>query len=118
MTPDRATEPQHRPAHTRRQAEVNGDAGQGLMFLAFNASFTRQFEFVMQQWIDFGNDLGQGNDRDPLCGRQLPEARMTIPGDGTRPTVVCSDLRQFVRLRGGDYFFMPGIAACEALAKP
>lgn len=102
----------------RRQAEVNGDAGQGLMFLAFNASFTRQFEFVMQQWIDFGNDLGQGNDRDPLCGRQLPGGRMTIPGDGVRPTVMCNDLRQFVRLRGGDYFFMPGIAACEALAAP
>ncbi|HET9482942.1 MAG TPA: Dyp-type peroxidase [Xanthomonadales bacterium] len=100
----------------RSQAEVNGDAGQGLMFLAFNASFTRQFEFVMQQWIDFGNDLGQGNDRDPLCGRQLPGGRMTIPGDGLRPTVICNGLKQFVRLRGGDYFFLPGIAACEALA--
>lgn len=100
----------------RSQYDVNGEAGQGLMFLAFNASFTRQFEFVMQQWIDFGNDLSQGNDRDPLCGRQLPNARMVIPGDGARPTVVCNDLRQFVRLRGGDYFFLPGIAACEALA--
>lgn len=100
----------------RSQAEVNGEAGQGLMFLAFNASFTRQFEFVMQQWIDFGNDLSQGNDRDPLCGRQLPGGRMVVPGDGARPTVVCNDLRQFVRLRGGDYFFLPGIAACEALA--
>jgi Dyp-type peroxidase family len=100
----------------RRQSEVNGDAGQGLMFVAFNASFTRQFEFVMQQWIDFGNDFGQGNDRDPLCGRQLPGGRMTVPGEGVRPTAVLSDLRPFVRLRGGDYFFLPGIAACEALA--
>lgn len=101
----------------RSQREVNGDAGQGLMFVAFNASFTRQFEFVMQQWIDFGNDLNQGNDRDPLCGRQLPGGRMTIPGKDERPTVFCNDLRQFVRLRGGDYFFMPGIAAVEALAR-
>jgi len=101
----------------RSQLEVNGDAGQGLMFLAFMASFTRQFEFVMQQWIDFGNDLMQGNDRDPLCGRQLPGGRMTIPGDRERPTVFCNNLRQFVRLRGGDYFFLPGIAAVEALAR-
>ena len=68
-------------------------------------------------WIDFGNDLNQGNDRDPLCGRQLPGGRMTIPGDRERPTVFCNDLRQFVRLRGGDYFFLPGIAAVEALAR-
>ncbi|HET7843975.1 MAG TPA: hypothetical protein VFL14_07480 [Xanthomonadales bacterium] len=101
----------------RRQRDVNGDAGQGLMFLAFMASFTRQFEFVMQNWIDLGNDLNQGNDRDPLCGRQLPGGRMTIPGDGERPTVVCNNLRQFVRLRGGDYFFLPGVAAVEALAR-
>lgn len=101
----------------KRQEEINGAEGQGLMFLAFNASFTRQFEFVTQQWIDFGNDLGQGNDRDPLCGRQLPDGRMVVPGDGARPTVFCNKLRQFVRLRGGDYFFLPGIAAVEALAR-
>jgi Dyp-type peroxidase family len=98
------------------QAEVNGDAGQGLMFLAFNTSFAGQFEFVTQQWLNFGNDQNQGNDRDPLVGLQVPPARFVVPGDSLRPTVVCAGLPQFVRLRGGDYFFLPGIAALAALA--
>jgi Dyp-type peroxidase family len=102
--------------HGVAQADVNGEAGQGLMFLAFNSSFAGQFEFVTQQWINFGNDQGQGNDRDPIVGVQMAPARMVIPGDGLRPTVVCAGLPQFVRLRGGDYFFLPGIAAVAALS--
>jgi len=102
--------------HGVLQAEVNGDAGQGLMFIAFNTSFAGQFEFVTQQWLNFGNDQNQGNDRDPVVGVQVPPARFVVPGDGLRPTVVCAGLPQFVRLRGGDYFFLPGIAAVAALA--
>ena len=101
----------------KRSAEVNGAAGQGLMFIAFNASIARQYEFVAQQWINFGNDQNQGNDRDPITGLQLEGGRMVVPGDGSRPTVVCANLPQFVRVRGGDYFFMPGIAAFAALAR-
>jgi Dyp-type peroxidase family len=102
--------------HGVPQAQVNGAAGQGLMFIAFNTSFAGQFEFVTQQWLNFGNDQGQGNDRDPVVGVQVPPARFVVPGDGLRPTVVCAGLPQFVRLRGGDYFFLPGIDAVAALA--
>jgi Dyp-type peroxidase family len=102
--------------HGVRQADVNGPDGQGLMFIGFNSSFTGQFEFIAQQWINFGNDQNQGNDRDPVVGLQVAPARMVIPGDGLKPTVVCKGLRQYVRLRGGDYFFLPGIAAVEDLA--
>lgn len=101
--------------HGVPQAEVNGDAGQGLMFLGFARSFASQFEFITQQWINFGNDQDQGNDRDPVVGLQVGAARMVIPGDGGRPTVLCAGLPQFVRVRGGDYFFLPGIGALRAL---
>jgi Dyp-type peroxidase family len=107
----------HPVASGQRQFDVNGNAGQGLMFIAFNASIARQYEFIAQQWINFGNDQDQGNDRDPITGTQLPHGRMVVPGDAGRPTVICPDLPQFVRVRGGDYFFMPGIAACAALAR-
>ena len=39
------------------------DAEQGLIFLALNASIVNQFEFVLQQWMNYGNDQQQGNDR-------------------------------------------------------
>ena len=28
----------------------------GIIFMALNASLFRQFEFVQQQWIEYGND--------------------------------------------------------------
>ncbi|MEX0300175.1 MAG: dyp-type peroxidase, partial [Kordiimonas sp.] len=83
-----------------------------------NASISRQFEFVQQQWVNYGNDFDQGNDRDPIIGLQMGEGQMVIPGDekADRDTMICDKLKQFVRCRGGDYFFLPGIGAFEALA--
>ena len=42
--------------------------GQGLIFLCLNIDITRQFEFIQTQWVNFGNDLKQGSDRDPIIG--------------------------------------------------
>jgi len=102
----------------KSQQEINGDAGQGIMFIVLNASISRQFEFVQQQWVNYGNDFNQGNDRDPIVGTQCHDGRMIIPGDDgeNRQTMVCNELKQFVRCRGGDYFFLPGVAAFDALA--
>lgn len=100
----------------QKQKDVNGDEGQGLMFIVLNASISRQFEFVQQQWINYGNDFDQGNDRDPIVGLQTGGGQMVIPGDDGRKTMICDDLKQFVRCRGGDYFFLPSIRAFNALA--
>jgi Dyp-type peroxidase family len=97
------------------QQDVNPD-GQGLMFMTLQTSITRQFEFVQQQWINFGNDMNQGDDRDPLVGKQNGKGRVAIPGDAENPTVICGELPQFVNTRGGDYFFLPGVSAFSRLA--
>jgi hypothetical protein len=86
------------------------------MFMTLQTSITRQFEFVQQQWINFGNDLNQGNDRDPVVGNQTGHGKIAIPGDTENPTVICNELPQFVRTRGGDYFFLPGVSAFQRLA--
>ncbi len=39
-----------------------------MLFYAFNASFARQFEFIQSQWLNDGNALGLGIDRDPVAG--------------------------------------------------
>ncbi|WP_417461270.1 Dyp-type peroxidase [Kordiimonas sp.] len=100
------------------QAEVNGEDGQGIMFIVLNASISRQFEFVQQQWVNYGNDFNQGNDRDPIAGTRTGDDKMVIPGDvGTdRATMICDKLKQFVTCRGGEYFFLPSLSAFEALA--
>ena len=95
--------------------DVNDD-GQGLMFITLQASIAGQYEFVQQQWLNFGNDLNQGNDRDPVVGNQDGRGRFTIPGDGNHPTIVCEQLPRFVETRGGQYFFLPGVSAFNLLA--
>lgn len=102
----------------KKQADVNGDEGQGIMFIVLNASISRQFEFVQQQWINYGNDFNQGNDRDPIAGTRTGDDKMIIPGDAEagRATLICDELKQFVRCRGGEYFFLPSLSAFEALS--
>jgi Dyp-type peroxidase family len=82
----------------------------GLMFVCYQASIKRQFEFVQSQWMGDGNAFGLGSDPDFIAG---PVAgKMTI--QGTPPRFV--PMRRFVTTRGGDYFFAPGIAALRHLA--
>jgi Dyp-type peroxidase family len=89
----------------------------GIAFIILNASISRQFEFIQQQWIEYGNDAHQGNDKD-IMGNHGGHGKMVIQGDrtDTNPPFICSKLPNFVELRGGDYFFVPGITALGMIA--
>ena len=90
----------------------------GVIFMALNADITRQFEFVQQQWVQYGNDSHLGNDKDVLMGNHGGEGRFVVQGDTSEanPPFVCSKLPDFVELRGGDYFFLPSITALGMIA--
>jgi Dyp-type peroxidase family len=94
------------------------DGEHGIVFMALNASIFRQFEFVQQQWIEYGNDARQGNDKDVLIGNHGGHGKFMIQGsaDPLNPPFICGALPNFVELRGGDYFFMPGITALRMIA--
>lgn len=97
---------------------VTDTEDRGVIFMALNASLSRQFEFVQQQWIQYGNDARLGNDKDPLLGRHGGQGKFVVQGDRTpaNPPFVCSNLPDFVELRGGDYFFLPSITALAMIA--
>jgi Dyp-type peroxidase family len=82
----------------------------GLMFVCFQASIERQFEFVQSQWCNDGNVFGLGSDPDFIVGPE--EGKMTVQGDPPR----FLPMRRFVTTRGGDYFFAPGLAALRHIA--
>ena len=86
--------------------------------MALNASISRQFEFVQQQWIEYGNDPHLGNDKDMLMGNHGGRGKFVVQGDASaaNPPFICSKLPNFVELRGGDYFFLPSITALGMLA--
>jgi Dyp-type peroxidase family len=101
------------------EGELASDAeDRGIVFMALNASLSRQFEFVQQQWIEYGNDAHQGNDKDILTGNHGGRGKFVVQGDAsaTNPPFICSKLPNFVELRGGDYFFLPSITALGMIA--
>ena len=82
----------------------------GLIFVCFQASIERQFEFVQSQWMGDGNALGLGSDPDFIAGPAT--GKMTIQGAPPR----FMPMAKFVTTRGGGYFFVPGIAALRRIA--
>ncbi|HEY4012904.1 MAG TPA: hypothetical protein VGM06_06185 [Polyangiaceae bacterium] len=105
--------------------ERTDDGDHGIVFLAMNASIRRQFEFVQQQWMNYGNDFGLANDKDPLVGNHgavggdggLPGGRMTIQTGASdpNPPYFCAGIPRFVETRGGDYFFLPSLTALRMI---
>ncbi|HVJ54591.1 MAG TPA: hypothetical protein VM689_19175 [Aliidongia sp.] len=91
---------------------------QGIIFLAVCASLFRQFEFVQQQWIQYGLDFNAGNDTCPLVGNHDDSSKFVIPADPAsgKPPFICDRPPQFVETRGGDYFFIPSMTALRMIA--
>jgi len=98
------------------------DAEHGIVFLAVCASLFRQFEFVQQQWVQYGLDFNVGSDTCPIVGNHNtdgkgPKAKFVIPTDpnGTGAPYICNRVPQFVEPRGGDYFFVPSMTALRMI---
>ena len=96
-------------------AEDDG-ADRGVIFMTVQANLARQFEFVQAQWANTGNPFRLGDDQDPIIG-PMDDAlnKMTIPG---RPPFFVGPLSRVVTMRGGEYYFAPGINGLRYLAQP
>jgi Dyp-type peroxidase family len=101
-----------------KENEAADGTPRGMIFLAYMSGIEQQFEFVQQNWINSGDDFRQGNDKDPLVGDNDGRARMVVPGDprAGRPPFLCTGLPRFVTVKGGEYFFVPGVTALRLLA--
>jgi deferrochelatase/peroxidase EfeB len=112
-----------------------GSTDRGIMFLAFNASIERQFEFTQKQWLNYGDEFKQGDDTDPIAGARYGDGRMVVPGEkynrecpgngrmvipgderAGRPPFLCTGIPPFITTKGGDYFFVPSLTGLRLLA--
>lgn len=91
---------------------------QGVILMALCGSLFRQFEFVQQQWINYGLDFNAGNLTCPLVGDHRTHNRFVIPSrpDSGNPPFICAHLPTFVETRGGEYFFLPSLTALRMIA--
>jgi deferrochelatase/peroxidase EfeB len=103
------------------------DPEAGLHFICLNANISRQFEFVQGAWLVNSKFASLTGEEDPLLGNREPFPAPPVsavpqPTDGfTRPGAEPGLRRaigvpQFVRVKGGAYFFLPGLAALRWIA--
>jgi deferrochelatase/peroxidase EfeB len=95
----------------------------GLQFMCLGANIERQFEFVQSAWVASAKFDGLSDQADPLLGN-----RLSGPGDSRSdafsipqsdaPDQRLSGLPPFITVRGGAYFFLPGIRALRYLSQP
>jgi Dyp-type peroxidase family len=78
------------------------------------ASLIRQFEFAQNVWVNDPKFHELGNERDPIIGAQDGTFDLTIPKRPVRKKL--TGLPAFTTVRGGAYFFLPGIRALRFLA--
>jgi Dyp-type peroxidase family len=86
----------------------------GIAAFVICASLIRQFEFAQNVWINDRNFHELGNERDPIIGTQDGTLEYKIPKRPIRKTI--KGLPAFTTVRGGAYFFLPGLKALRHLA--
>jgi Dyp-type peroxidase family len=86
----------------------------GIAAFVICASLIRQFEFAQNVWVNDKNFHELGNERDPIIGTQDGTLEFKIPKRPIRKKIV--GLPAFTTVRGGAYFFLPGLKALRFLA--
>lgn len=97
------------------------DEDRGLQFICLAGNISRQFEFVQNAWAANSKFGGLQQQSDPLLGHRQPlksgeETNHFHQPDVSGPQHKTCDLPQFVTVKGGGYFFMPGLSALKYLA--
>jgi Dyp-type peroxidase family len=87
-------------------------ADRGLLFLGYQASLERQFEFVTTQWFNKTDHPERGDGHDPVISQVAQ--RFRLPGG--RPAHLT--MQPFIFTTGGAYLFQPSISALRRLASP
>ena len=95
-------------------SDRDDEVPRGLFFLFISARAMATLEFLQREWINSGNFMTLGDERDPLIGLQEEGATFTIPKAPVRRRI--HGIHTFNVLRGGEYLFMPSLSALKWLA--
>jgi Dyp-type peroxidase family len=90
-------------------SESDAQEDRGLFFIFISARAFDTIEFLQQEWINRGNFVDLGEERDPIVGLHQTSGTFTIPETPVRRKI--DGVTTFNRLRGGEYMFMPSLTA-------
>lgn len=93
----------------------------GIHFICLVGNIARQFEFVQNAWMMSAKFDGLDDESDPVLGNRVPlqgghpTDRFSLPQPDSPPRRL-TGLPPFVTVRGGGYFFLPGLRALRYVA--
>lgn len=93
---------------------ANADSERGMLFIALNADIAGQFEMIQHSWINNSHFNGLHTGTDPLS--HFPDGNKGITIQSRPVNLHIDRPKPFVRVRGGAYFFLPGIQALHDIA--
>ena len=99
--------------HLPEDAPEDGQ-DRGIAAFVICGSLIRQFEFAQNVWANDKNFHELANERDPIIGNQDGTLEFKIPKRPIRKKI--TGLPAFTSVRGGAYFFLPGLNALRYLA--
>lgn len=95
------------------ESAAGADADRGLLFLGYQASLERQFEFVISQWFNKPDHPERGDGHDPILSQAVRTKQFTLPGGNPAHLT----MQRFVFTTGGAYLFQPSITALRRLSQ-
>ena len=96
------------------EGEPEDGVERGIAAFVICGSLIRQFEFAQNVWANDKNFHELANERDPIIGNQDGTLEFKIPKRPIRKKI--TGLPAFTTVRGGAYFFLPGLNALRYLA--
>ncbi|MGI9147061.1 MAG: Dyp-type peroxidase [Chloroflexota bacterium] len=91
------------------------DPDRGLYFVALAGNIARQFEFIQHTWVNNPTFNQLYDEPDPVVANHTAVGcNFSVPADPVRTRY--TNLPNFVTIRGGAYFFLPGIRALKYLS--
>ncbi len=87
----------------------------GQYFIAISAKAMETMEFLQSQWVNDGNFINHGDEKDPVAGLNQGKGVFTVPGAEMRKRYHA--IHTFNVMQGGEYCFMPGIKALKWISE-
>ena len=120
MIHHRTMQPQSTTPVTSCIGKENENAIRGLHFICLVSDIARQFEFVQNVWANTSTFGGLCNEVDPIISPR-PTPDQPDCHEFTTPQVLVRNrylnVPEFTTVKGGAYFFMPGISALNYIVK-
>lgn len=103
--------PEFDPAEPAYGQTVPDAQDRGLLFVNYQASIARIFEFVQAHWANRDDFQKVGDGKDPIISQDAPSGVFLVPGHGQ------VSFARWVTTVGGGYFFAPSLSGLTALTQ-